>query len=205
MSVKYALYESPTPKSKGGKPTLHARIIPGNTIRIDRIIKEVTAFSSFSSSDIKGILQAFIDQLVSHLENGDDLELEGLGHFSATLSCPSETNVKKIRTEDIHFKTVKFRCSKQIKKRLNTMRFEKVSRDLKGSPYSPDQRKENIITYLQEHHTIQTSSCITINKCTRYLAKKDLIGMVRDGTIINLGNRKISLYSLNNDLLHNKR
>ncbi len=196
MSVKYALYETPTPNKNGKKQPLHARIVPTTTIRLDRIIKEVSAFSSFSSSDIKGLLQAFIDQLVSHLEDGNDLELEGLGHFNATLRCPKETDPKKIKTQHIRFKTVKFRCSKEVRKRLNSMEFKKVSRNLKGSPYSTEQRKKNIIAYLEKNQTIQTFFCMTLNGCTRYLAKKDLKEMLKEGTIVNLGYRKMSIYGL---------
>lgn len=196
MSVKYALHETPTPKGNGKKQPLHARVVPGTTIRINRIIKEVSAFSSFSSSDIRGILQAFADQIVSHLEDGNDLELEGLGHFSATLSCPRETNPRKIKTQDIRFKTVKFRCSKEIRQRLSVMRFEKITRPLKGSRYSVEQRKKNIVTYLEKYQTIQTSHCMQLNGCTRYLAKKDLKEMLQAGTIVNLGHRRFSIYGL---------
>ncbi|MDH6304176.1 putative histone-like DNA-binding protein [Parabacteroides sp. PF5-5] len=196
MSVKYALYESPTPKGNGKKQALHARVVPTTTIRMNRIIKEVSAFSSFSSSDIKGMLQALVDQLVSHLEDGNELELEGLGHFSISLSCPKVTNPRQIKTQHIRFKTVKFRCSKEVKQRLYALEFEKVARDPNGSPYSPKERKENILAHLEKYQTIQTSHCMHLNGCTRYLAKKDLKEMQQEGLIINLGQNKHSIYAM---------
>lgn len=196
MSVKYALYETPNPSRDAKKQPLHARVVPGTTIRIDRVITEVSAFSSFSSADIRGILQAFIDQIVSHLKNGDELDLEGLGHFSITLSCPRETNPRKIQTEYIRFKTVRFRCSKKIKDRLRVLNFERTRRNLKGSHYSVAQRKKNIISYLEQYQTIQTSYCMALNGCTRYMAKKDLKEMQKEGTILNLGHRRFSIYGL---------
>jgi len=196
MSARYALFESPTPTKNEKKQSLHARIIPGRTIRIERIAKEISSFSSFSSADIKGLLQAFADQIVSHLEDGDTIELEGLGHFSASLKCPRETVAEKIQTEDIRFKTVKFKCCKSIKKRLQRMTFEKQPKEEQRQIIPDKERKQNILTYLSSHEVLQSSTCIAINGCSRYIALKDLKELANEGMITKLGYRKSVMYKL---------
>ena len=88
MTAQYGLFRNPPHKGEKESDILHARIIPGRTIRIDRVTREISECTSFSPGDVKGLLQAFADVLVSYLEDGDEVELEGLGHFSVSLKCP---------------------------------------------------------------------------------------------------------------------
>ncbi|MDL2265400.1 HU family DNA-binding protein [Parabacteroides sp. OttesenSCG-928-G07] len=196
MSVKYDLFESPTPKGEVEKRALHARIVSGRTIRMDRICTEISAFTSFSSADIKGLLQAFSDQIVSHLKYGDEIELEGLGHFSATLYCPKTTSEAAIQANDIHFKTVKFRCSKKIKKALRPMKFERLPKEDRMLSLPDKQRKENILHFLKTQPVITSSYCMAINQCSRYLALKDIQDLLKEQRLEKLGFGKNIMYRL---------
>lgn len=57
--------------------------------------------SSFSSADVKGLLEAFSTTLKRHLLTGDTVELEGIGLFSISISSlkeverPSQINATK--------------------------------------------------------------------------------------------------------------
>jgi len=196
MSAHYELFETPTPRANEQKPSLHARIIPSTTIRIDRICKEISSFSSFSPGDIKGMLEMLSDQIVRHLERGENIELEGIGHFSATVTCQKPATNKRITSSDIRFKTVRFRCCKSIKKRLRSMEFEPLPQDQRYGGYPADERKEKILKYLRKKEVISSSYCMGINRCSRYMALKDLSELIAEGKIVKLGYSKFVVYGL---------
>lgn len=196
MAAEYALFKNPPRKGSTEEPLLHARIVPGRVIRLDRIAKEISSFSSFSSADIKGLLQAFSDQLVEHLEAGDEIDLEGFGHFNISLSCPKISHAREVRAEDIRFKSVNFRCSKKITSRLETMCVRRKEGTSAPPLYTPVQRKANILRHLTEEHTLMSSDCMRINACTRYMALKDLKELLEEGKINKIGKRKITIYML---------
>jgi len=64
--------------------------------------------SSFTTGDIKGVLQLLQDMIVSELQLGNNVELEGIGTFTASLQCPPVMDKKEIRAESIRFRTVRY-------------------------------------------------------------------------------------------------
>lgn len=199
MTAQYGLFRNPPHKGEKESDILHARIIPGRTIRIDRVTREISECTSFSPGDVKGLLQAFADVLVSYLEDGDEVELEGLGHFSVSLKCPKITPPRQVRAEDINFKSVNFRCSKEITERLRSMKVERKPGSSKPVKYTVEERKEKILKYLGKHETVMSSECMGINECTRYLALKDLKELIAEKKIVKEGYRKVVVYMLAKD------
>lgn len=196
MTAQYGLFRNPPHKGEKENDILHARIIPGRTIRIDRITNDISQCTSFSPGDVKGLLQAFADVLVMYLEDGDEVDLEGLGHFSVSLKCPKITTPRQVRAEEISFKSVNFRCSKEITDRLTVMRVERKPGSSKPVKYTAEDRKARIIQHFEKHDTIMSSDCMGINECTRYLALKDLKELMDEKKIIKEGYRKIAVYML---------
>lgn len=199
MTAQYGLFRNPPRKGEKESDILHARIIPGRTIRIARVCREISECTSFSPGDVKGLLQAFADILVMYLEDGDEVDLEGLGHFSISLKCPKITSPREVRAEDISFKSVNFRCSKEITDRLTVMRVERKPGSSKPVKYNSEERKNRILEFFNKHDTIMSSDCIGINECTRYLALKDLKELMAENKIIKEGYRKIAVYMLAKD------
>lgn len=196
MTALYGLFRNPPHKGEKESDILHARIIPGRIIRIDRITNDISQCTSFSPGDVKGLLQAFADVLVMYLEDGDEVDLEGLGHFSVSLKCPKITTPRQVRAEEISFKSVNFRCSKEITDRLTVMRVERKPGSSKPVKYTAEDRKARIIQHFEKHDTIMSSDCMGINECTRYLALKDLKELMDEKKIVKEGYRKIAVYML---------
>lgn len=203
MAAEYALFKNPPRKGSTEAPQLHARIVPGRVIRLERIAKEISSFSSFSSADIKGLLQAFADQLVEHLEAGDEIDMEGFGHFNISLSCPKISRPQDVRAEDIRFKSVNFRCSKKITSRLEAMCVRRKEGASAAPLYTSEQRKKNILRHLAKEQTLMSSDCMRINACTRYMALKDLKELIAEGKIGKIGKRKITIYILREQPIEN--
>jgi len=196
MSANYELFENPNPRNDGKKQPLHARVIPVRTVRLERICEEISNYSSFSSGDIRGILQLLSDQIVMHLKNGENLELEGIGNFSVSVTSPKEMERKKINASRIRFKTVKFKCCKSIRKRLHAMTFKPLPIEYRHSHYTDTKRRNNILSYLEEKKIMQSSHCMEINHCSRYMALKDLEELIKEGKIVKLGKYKTVMYRL---------
>lgn len=95
MSAEYALFKNPNPNKDDEKTMLHARIVGGTVVDTEHIIEELKEASSFSPGDIKGLLQSLADYLVLHLKQGDEVDLEGIGHFSVSLSCSKKPRHRK--------------------------------------------------------------------------------------------------------------
>lgn len=196
MTAQYGLFRNPPHKGEKDSDILHARIIPGRTIRINRITNDISQCTSFSPGDVKGLLQAFADVLVMYLEDGDEVDLEGLGHFSVSLKCPKITTPRQVRAEEISFKSVNFRCSKEITDRLTVMRVERKPGSSKPVKYTDEERKARIMQHFEKHDTIMSSDCMGMNECTRYLALKDLKELMAEKKIVKEGYRKIAVYML---------
>lgn len=191
MSATYNLFRNP-----GKKDTLHARQVNQYTVRIDALCEEISNISSFSSSDVKGMLEALKSRITFHLKYGDIVELEGLGTFNASLKCPPYNTEKQIPPHLVKFHKVVFRCANELKKELKYMKVEraKEASRLKGLP--PEKRKANILTYIENNNTISTLECRSLNRCTKYIALKDINELLQEGKIVRLGYRSNAQYGL---------
>lgn len=88
MSATYNLFKSPPPQQKEGvKARLHARLVNQHTVRIDRLCEEISEISSFSSSDVKGMLDALQSRIAFHLAYGDIVE-RWAGHIHRLAEMP---------------------------------------------------------------------------------------------------------------------
>lgn len=191
MSATYNLFKNP-----GKKETLHARQVNQYTVRLDALCEEISQISSFSSSDVKGMLEALKSRIAFHLKYGDIVELEGLGTFNASLKCPPLTTEKQITPHLVKFSKVVFRCSNELKKELRDMKTERADEPSRLKGYPEEKRKANILNYIKQNNTISTLECRSINGCSKYIALKDLRTLLTEGKIIRLGYRSNAQYGL---------
>jgi len=196
MSAHYKIQESPQPASNEKPRPAHARFVPKSTVRIDQLCEEISDMSTFTAGDVKGIIQALSDRIIFHLEYGEDLDIEGLGHFTVSLGCDQPLNGGRHTAVHVHFKTVKFRCNKKMKDKLQSMYFEPVPKADRYSDLSPEKRQQNILNYLSRKEVIQSSVCMALNNCSRYMALQDLDALMKEGKIVRIGNKKSAMYRL---------
>jgi predicted histone-like DNA-binding protein len=193
-AVKYSIHETPTSK-KEGKKTYHARPIGGKIIRMDEIETNINSMSSFSSADIKGLLEALSNVLIAHLQQGHTVELEGIGSFNISIFSPRGIeNPSKINASNIRFKKVNFKSSSKLNKALKSTKFERSDEFRKKVNYTEKERLERILSYIESNGYIQSSTCMGVNDCSRYIALKDLKQLVDAGKLICQGKRASCLY-----------
>lgn len=190
MSATYNLFKNP-----GKGENLHARQVNQYTVRIDALCEEISQISSFSSSDVKGMLDALKSRIAFHLKYGDIVELEGLGTFNASLKCPPLPTEKQITPHLVKFNKVVFRCASELKNELRFMKVERADEPSRLKGYPSEKRKANILTYIDNNDTISTQECRSINGCSKYLALKDISELLQEGKIVRLGYRSNAQYT----------
>lgn len=190
MSATYNLFKNP-----GKGENLHARQVNQYTVRIDALCEEISQISSFSSSDVKGMLDALKSRIAFHLKYGDIVELEGLGTFNASLKCPPLPTEKQITPRLVKFNKVVFRCASELKNELRFMKVERADEPSRLKGYPSEKRKANILTYIDNNDTISTQECRSINGCSKHLALKDIRELLQEGKIVRLGYRSNAQYT----------
>lgn len=191
MSATYNLFKNP-----GKDKNLHARQVNQYTVRIDALCDEISEISSFSSSDVKGMIDALKSRIAFHLKYGDIVELEGLGTFNVSLKCPPLPTEKEIKPHLVTFNKVVFRCAKELKKELRYMKVQRANEPSRLKGYSEEKRRANILAYIEKNDTISSMLCCSLNGCSKYTALKDLKALLEEGKIVRLGYRSNAQYGL---------
>ncbi|MDD4515215.1 hypothetical protein [Massilibacteroides sp.] len=85
-----------------------------------------------------------------------------------------------------------FRSNVKLNDELRRMRFEYVGSEKKV--YTEKERLKRIINYVAAKGSIQSSRCMGLNVCSRYVALKDLNTLVRSGQLVRHGNKASTIY-----------
>lgn len=184
MSANYKLVRNPNPQKTGEVQPLHPRLVPSGTIDSKDFIKRAKIISSFSSADITGMLQLFQDMLADYLMMGYNVELNGIGTFSISLTGRPVMDKKEIRSESVHFKDVKFRSSKELRDRLVStpvLRSEVEESDKKY--FTPEECERRLMGYLDNHPYITRIDYMSLCRCRKTKAAADLKRFTEKGII----------------------
>ena len=169
MSIKFSWYATPQPDGRETTNSKHARVISQGKVDTNLLCKMISTSSSFSSSDVKGILEALNFWMNFYLSLGNTVELDGLGHFAPTLrTTRHERNEGKVYTR-AEIDSVAFRCAPALKQKLREATLESVRKSEDPLP-TPEVRRKNILRAVEKQVSINTAACMRLNGCTRYLA-----------------------------------
>lgn len=153
MEIQYDFKTNPF-KEKDGKPVLYPAVVVKETITTDHIVKELSRHSAYSAGCVMGVLQEVSDAIVSHLRQGRNVRLDGLGTFSLALSSREVTDRKEIRAASVKIKKVNFRPVPELVKRVR-QETEILRADFGFLPivkkYNKEERWTLLETYLKEH------------------------------------------------------
>lgn len=180
MAIKFNLHQTPQPKGRKGQQQLHARAIVRSTQKMDDICALVCERGSISSADVKAVLDSFVWVIGHSLKYGDNVELEGLGHFSPSLHTHKLPDGRSVVALD----NVNFRCSEKLKKELQTTQLEKAK---STTGYQPEERKKRMMDYLKRNESITALAYTRLNACSRYKATADIKQYVEEGLLYRVG------------------
>ncbi|MCC8144213.1 MAG: HU family DNA-binding protein [Tannerellaceae bacterium] len=127
MAAKYQLFRNPRSLLKENREELlYPRIVRNRIIRLEEIANRISASSSFTPGDVLGVWEALKGEILNALEEGNRVELEGLGGFYPVLKCRDVTDPKEIRAESIRFSKVAFSPAPVLHRKLSTMQLERA-------------------------------------------------------------------------------
>lgn len=193
MSIKIGWYRTPVPGGRKDKGLQHARVIPQGTVDMEKMCKLISSSSSFSSADVKGILEALNFWMGVELSEGQIIHLEGLGHFTPTLKSTMVTNDDGTEKVVAQVDSVSFRCATSLKKQVREAGLETKKKDKKEMP-AESTRKKNILAYVSKNMSISSTVCMETNHCSRYVALKDLRELVESEKLIETGSGRTTVY-----------
>lgn len=193
MSIKFDWHPTPQPGGRENSTHKHARVVPQGKINTEMLCKMISSSSSFSSSDVKGILEGLNFWINFYLSSGNSVELDGLGHFSPTLRTKRQKSPNGNVRTIVDINSVAFRCAPTLKQKLREAKLESV-RKPETPLLLPEIRLKNILMAVEQQLSINTTTCMQLNSCTRYLALEDLKKLVLTGRLIAVGQGRQTLY-----------
>jgi len=193
MKAKYQLVRTSDFNNNQEAQPLHPRLVSHKTLSVTDMMSYAKSYSSLSTADVKAALQLISELLEDALRHGYQVELDGIGYFSVSLKSRPVMDKEEIRSPSIRFKQVNFRLNKEMKRRLQGMELERDPEQRK-EPFAPQEREQRLWNYLNRHPSISTSIYMAINRCTRYLALKDLNYWLKEEKLTEAGNRNTRIY-----------
>lgn len=165
----------------------HARYVATSTVGMEYLCKMIAQGSTFSSGEVKGLVQALQDLIVRELTFGRNVNVEGIGTFSASLQCPPVMDKKAIRAESVSFRTVTFRPSADLCRKLRTMPLFREPEEKGKQSYSPEERRQRMLEYFERRRRLTGNIYMSLNDCSRACATRDLRKFYREKLIERYG------------------
>jgi len=193
--ARYKLVRNPNPNKDGKIQPYHARFAAYGTIDVNKVASTIADRSTFSQGEVKGMLQMLEDLIVEQLKFGNNVNLDGIGTFSASLKCRPVMDKKEIRSESVQFRHVNYRPSVKLTNRLKGTHYYRVEEEgVEKKSFTREERKERLLAYFQNHKTITGVKYRSLNQCSRSLACADLRQFYKEGIIDRKGNGPLIRY-----------
>ncbi len=84
MTVLYESFQSVL-KTKEQKRLFHPRVVLVGNVGTDQVAREIAAYSSLSSGDVKNVIDNLVTVMTQHLQASQSVTLDGLGSFRLTM------------------------------------------------------------------------------------------------------------------------
>lgn len=194
MSVKYDLYETPSLGEEQEEKHYHARVVPYDTKDTDWLARQIHDACSLTQADVKAALVALSQAVAAELESGNRVYLEGLGYFRMTLSCPPVTAPGQLRAASVHFKSVSFQPSKELKKRLASTVFVREENKRHSVRLTGKEIDERLSAYFESHASISRREFEQLCGFAKTMANGKLNELIGQGKIRKAGIPRFPVY-----------
>lgn len=193
MNAKYDFFPTPQPEGSN-KKRFHARLVVGEHITTDEVVKLIATRSSLSQGDVKATLTELSEVLELEIRAGNSVCLEGIGTFRGSAKSPSVRSVKEVRAESICFGGIVYRPDTKLEKRLGGMRFQKASHSHRSELLSDVEIDGLLADYFQNHESITTRAMCALCGLRPSTALRRLKQRVTEGRLRHPGYRKAPFY-----------
>lgn len=122
--MKYKLIQKANPQNRSEKKW-YANAVNTGQVGQKQIAQNIANKSSLTIGDIGNTIQNLLEELPKELAEGKSVVLEGLGTFRLSLSSEGATSEKEFNASMIKTPKIIFTPSREIKKILETIKFER--------------------------------------------------------------------------------
>lgn len=194
MPVNYDFYENPKLPGSTKRTRYHARVITKGTVSSEQLAEEIHERCSLSTADVAAALLALSQITAEKLKDGYNVHIEGIGHLQLTLQCPPIQSSKEIRAESIHFKSIAFRPSASLKRKLQATRFVRQEEKSHSKLRAEEEIDQRVADYFQKHETLTRAQFQSLCGLTYTTAVRHLKRLREAGKIINIASPRHPLY-----------
>lgn len=199
MPVNYDFYENPKLPGSTKRTRYHARVISKGTVSSEQLAEEIHERCSLSTADVAAALLALSQITAEKLKDGYNVHIEGIGHLQLTLQCPPIQSPKEIRAESIHFKSIAFRPSASLKRKLQATRFVRQEEKSHSKLRAEKEIDQRVADYFQKHETLTRAQFQSLCGLTYTTAVRHLKRLREAGKIINIASPRHPLYRRGDD------
>lgn len=114
MAIHYDFFRNAN-SMDSNRERYHPRPTHSKTVTGDDLLKELKELSGLSRGSVVAVLNSLNQALIRHLSDGDNVNVDGVGSFSISLSAPETRTPSATRASSIKVKAVNFRCDKGLK------------------------------------------------------------------------------------------
>lgn len=196
MSINFRFFRASGRAVNGGSH--YVRPVVNNVLTLHDLAARVESETSFSVSDVKGLVEAFQKYIAVELSLGHSVRIDGLGTFSSALSGKVERSKEgRLRLRRPRVRTVNFRPAVALMRRFGETTFRAEA----GAPltYANPQRDE-LLEKLRDLGAQQTcflaSDVMRATGMSRDRTYARLRQFVDEGTLLNVGTRRRAVYRL---------
>ena len=196
MSINFRFFRASGRAANGGSH--YVRPVVNNVLTLHDLAARVESETSFSVSDVKGLVEAFQKYIAVELSLGHSVRIDGLGTFSSALSGKVERSKEgRLRLRRPRVRTVNFRPAVALMRRFGETTFRAEA----GAPltYANPQRDE-LLEKLRDLGAQQTCflapDVMRATGMSRDRTYARLRQFVDEGTLLNVGTRRRAVYRL---------
>ncbi|WP_455673178.1 HU family DNA-binding protein [Phocaeicola sp.] len=176
MAVYFDFYETPdAPGTEKEEKDYHVRLVGNRTIETEELTKKIQKVCTLTKADVKAAMAALSSFLVEHLGAGERVHLEGVGYFQITLKCAETHNPKKTHSQNVHFKTVKFRPDQILLKELKEeIKLARADSNFQSNKLSEIEIDGKLMEFFQDNPYLTRARFERLCGFTRNMALKHL-------------------------------
>lgn len=115
--IKYNLMEGKNPRTE--EPMFYAMAAPVTTIKLEGLAEEISQECTVTAHDIRAVISAMEEKIITHLQNGQSIRLGLLGSFCPTIRSRSPRTPLEFSNSNITGIGATFRPSSTMKYKLS--------------------------------------------------------------------------------------
>ncbi len=193
MNAQYDFFPTPQPKGSN-KKRFHARLVVGEHVTTDEVVKLISTRCSLSQGDVRATLTELSEVLEWEIKDGNSVCLDGIGTFRGSAKSPSVRSVKEIRAESIRFGGIVYRPDTRLEKRLMGMKFQKAASSHRSELLTDVEIDGLLADYFQDHESITTRAMSALCGLRLSTALRRLKQRVAEGRLRHPGYRQAPFY-----------